>query len=206
MTDQKTSDPVSSLAEQALIQARARFGSIDTTAEAEPEPQKKKPGRKAAVTTSSTLQDLEKTLWGIADKLRANMDAAEYKHIVLGLIFLKYISDSFAGRRAELERRFADADADADDDYYLLAATVGGGTLKELRMLAAAHGIGVIQRAVQSPTESQILIPARERSEIDWDICSRLTEENGDFAEFIGRIRRFHQTSELSVKEWEACA
>ena len=116
MTDQKTADQVSSLAEQALIQARARFGSSDLTAEAEPEQLKKKPGRKAAVTTpSSTLQDLEKTLWATADKLRANMDAAEYKHIVLGLIFLKYISDSFAGRRAELERRFSDA----TDDYYL---------------------------------------------------------------------------------------
>jgi len=40
-------------------------------------------------------QELEKTLWATADKLRNNMDAAEYKHIVLGLIFLKYISDSF---------------------------------------------------------------------------------------------------------------
>lgn len=116
MTDQKTADQVSSLAEQALIQARARFGTIDTTPDAEPEPKKKKPGRKASVsTTSSTLQDLEKTLWATADKMRANMDPAEYKHIVLGLIFLKYISDSFASRRAELERRFTDA----SDDYYL---------------------------------------------------------------------------------------
>ena len=115
MTDQKTADQVSSLAEQALIQARVRFGTIDIMAEAEPEPLKKKPGRKAAATTSSTLQDLEQTLWATADKLRANMDAAEYKHIVLGLIFLKYISDSFSGRRAEMERRFADA----TDDYYL---------------------------------------------------------------------------------------
>ncbi|EFW82706.1 type I restriction-modification system subunit M [Pseudomonas savastanoi] len=114
MSDQMTPDPVLSLAEQALIKARARFGTIDTTAEDEPE--KKKPGRKASISsTSSTLQDLEKTLWATADKLRANMDAAEYKHIVLGLIFLKYISDSFAGRRAELKRRFADA----SDDYYL---------------------------------------------------------------------------------------
>ena len=40
-------------------------------------------------------QELEKTLWATADKLRNNMDAAEYKHVVLGLIFLKYISDSF---------------------------------------------------------------------------------------------------------------
>jgi type I restriction enzyme M protein len=38
---------------------------------------------------------LEKKLWKAADKLRKNIDAAEYKHIVLGLIFLKYISDAF---------------------------------------------------------------------------------------------------------------
>lgn len=41
------------------------------------------------------LKQLEKTLWQAADKLRNNMDAAEYKHVVLGLIFLKYISDAF---------------------------------------------------------------------------------------------------------------
>lgn len=88
---------------------------------------------------------------------------------------------------------------------YLVAGTVeGDGTLKELRMLASAHGIGVIQLDVQNPAESQILIPARERSEIDWDMCNRLTEENTDFAEFVGRIRRFHQTGEVSTKEWEA--
>jgi hypothetical protein len=88
---------------------------------------------------------------------------------------------------------------------YLVAGTVeGDGTLKELRMLASAHGIGVIQLDVENPAESQILIPARERSEIDWDMCNRLTEENADFAEFIGRIRRFHQTGEMSAKEWEA--
>jgi len=40
-------------------------------------------------------EPFEKTLFKAADKLRKNMDAAEYKHIVLGLIFLKYISDSF---------------------------------------------------------------------------------------------------------------
>jgi type I restriction enzyme M protein len=60
------------------------------------------------------IVELERTLWATADKLRANMDAAEYKHIVLGLIFLKYISDTFAARRAELTRRFADE----NDEYY----------------------------------------------------------------------------------------
>ena len=118
MTDPKGAEQtVASLAEQALNQARARFSSSESVAETESEPLKKQRSRKVAVSTatSSTLQDLEKTLWATADKLRANMDAAEYKHIVLGLIFLKYISDSFAGRRVELERRFAEA----SDDYYL---------------------------------------------------------------------------------------
>lgn len=53
-------------------------------------------------------QDIQKTLWAAADKLRSNMDAAEYKHVVLGLIFLKYISDSFDERREELKAAFAD--------------------------------------------------------------------------------------------------
>lgn len=117
MTDQNGAEQTaSSLAEEALNQARARFSSSESPAPPVPESVKKKPGRKAtAPQTSNTLQDLQKTLWATADKMRANMDAAEYKHIVLGLIFLKYISDSFAGRRAELVRRFADA----SDDYYV---------------------------------------------------------------------------------------
>ncbi|HCS08767.1 putative type I restriction enzymeP M protein [Pseudomonas fluorescens] len=117
MTDQKGAEQTaSSLAEEALNQARARFSSSESPVAPKPESVKKKPGRKSiAPLNSNTLQDLQKTLWATADKMRANMDAAEYKHIVLGLIFLKYISDSFAGRRAELERRFADA----NDDYYL---------------------------------------------------------------------------------------
>ena len=41
----------------------------------------------------------EETLWQAADKMRNNMDPAEYKHVALGLIFLKYISDSFAEQR-----------------------------------------------------------------------------------------------------------
>jgi type I restriction enzyme M protein len=61
------------------------------------------------------LDDIKKTLWATADKLRANMDAAEYKHLVLGLIFLKYVSDTFAARRAELTGRFKDE----ADDYFL---------------------------------------------------------------------------------------
>ena len=65
------------------------------------------------------IDDIKKTLWATADKLRANMDAAEYKHLVLGLIFLKYISDTFQARRTELTARFADP----ADEYHLDSAT-----------------------------------------------------------------------------------
>jgi type I restriction enzyme M protein len=61
------------------------------------------------------LDDIKKTLWATADKLRANMDAAEYKHLVLGLIFVKYISDTFSAKRVDLTRRFADP----ADEYFL---------------------------------------------------------------------------------------
>ena len=46
--------------------------------------------------------DFKQTLWKTADSLRAQMDAAEYKHIVLGLIFLKYISDSFTEQKEKI--------------------------------------------------------------------------------------------------------
>jgi type I restriction enzyme M protein len=50
------------------------------------------------------LDNIKKTLYAIADKLSVNMDAAEYKHLMLGPIFVKYVSDTFAARQAELER------------------------------------------------------------------------------------------------------
>jgi type I restriction enzyme M protein len=58
----------------------------------------------------------EKTLWAAADKLRGHLDAAEYKHVVLGLIFLKYISDAFQGLYEELQQE-KHADPEDRDEY-----------------------------------------------------------------------------------------
>lgn len=74
------------------------------------------------------LDEIKKTLWATADKLRANMDAAEYKHIVLGLIFLKYISDTFQMRRNELKNRFIDK----KDDYFVAEESAVYAISKEL--------------------------------------------------------------------------
>lgn len=65
-------------------------------------------------------EPLEKQLWKAADKLRKNIDAAEYKHIVLGLIFLKYISDSFEQHFAKLqagEGDYVGSDPEDKDEY-----------------------------------------------------------------------------------------
>jgi type I restriction enzyme M protein len=60
----------------------------------------------------------EADLWRAADALRSNMDAAEYKHVVLGLIFLKYISDAFEEQHAKLEAERAEgADPEDPDEY-----------------------------------------------------------------------------------------
>ncbi|MEM0139659.1 MAG: class I SAM-dependent DNA methyltransferase [Ferroplasma sp.] len=64
-------------------------------------------------------KDLEKRLWASADKLRSNMDAAEYKHIVLGLIFIKYISDSFTEVYEELEANKDNFSDPEDRDEYV---------------------------------------------------------------------------------------
>ena len=67
--------------------------------------------------TSTTNVGFESQLWDAADKLRSNMDAAEYKHVVLGLIFLKYVSDSFTEKYESLK---AEGYGDEEDrDEYL---------------------------------------------------------------------------------------
>ncbi len=69
---------------------------------------------------NNTEEPIEKQLWKAADKLRKNIDAAEYKHIVLGLIFLKYISDAFEELYIKLkegEGDYAGADPEDKDEY-----------------------------------------------------------------------------------------
>lgn len=68
-------------------------------------------------TDSGAKLGFEATLWAAADKMRGHMDPAEYKHVVLGLIFLKYISDAFSEHHARLS---ADPHADPEDrDEYI---------------------------------------------------------------------------------------
>jgi type I restriction enzyme M protein len=66
-----------------------------------------------AVALPSTMKELKDTLWKAADKLRGSMDASQYKDVILGLVFLKYVSDAFEERRAQIQ---AELEADGMDE------------------------------------------------------------------------------------------
>ena len=116
-----------------IVPGRGRGGSVSLAGSEKPaaEPpqpalQEAKPGprREKRAATSAPANgngatgELEAKLWAAADALRNNMDAAEYKHVVLGLIFLKYISDAFEAKHAELvAQRGEGADPEDPDEY-----------------------------------------------------------------------------------------
>ncbi len=107
-----------------LSTVRASYGEIPDEPSTTPEegaarrqPARRTTSTKKTISTTASAKSaeplgFETTLWAAADKLRGSMDSSEYKHVVLGLIFLKYIDDAFAERRAQLA---ADLAADGFD-------------------------------------------------------------------------------------------
>ena len=82
-------------------------------------PGKKKPADQAELFSASTAKEIQDILWKAADKLRGSIDAAQYKEFVLGLIFLKYVSDAFDERRTELAKELMEEGIAEDrlDDF-----------------------------------------------------------------------------------------
>ena len=86
---------------------------------------------------------------------------------------------------------------------YLVTTDIRGkGMFKELRMLTAVHGIGLIKLRIDAPTWSQVIVPAREKVGVDWDTSNWLATENKDFLEYVKRVRQFYQTGDPLVKFW----
>ena len=104
------------LAKGLIHLAQGRGGSIRlATGMGEPAPAKPR-GTKGRKKKESPPQEIKATLWAAADKLRNQMDAAEYKHLVLGLIFLKYISDAFDAQRQAIRQKVSDP---TSEDFYM---------------------------------------------------------------------------------------
>jgi len=98
--------------------------------------------------TSSAKLGFEEELWKSADSLRKNMDASEYKHIVLGLLFLKYVSDSFEERHQQLlQEKSLGADPEDKDEY------LGHNVF----WISKNSRWGKIQDAAKKPTIGQII-------------------------------------------------
>ena len=85
---------------------------------------------------------------------------------------------------------------------YLVATGISDGVEPELQMLCSLHGIGILLLDVGDLYNSQILIPAKEKSDIDWVSANRIVEENPDFMNYIKQVGIYHQTGELIPSVW----
>lgn len=91
----------------------------------------------------------------------------------------------------------------ANFGYSVAAEIQGRDTIKELQVLSNMHGIGVIILNLDNISESQFLIPGKEKKDIDWDAANRLADQNLDFVNYINLVREFYQTSNPKPKEWD---
>ena len=135
------------------------------------------------------LNDLDKKLWNAADRLRASLDAAVYKHAVLGLIFLKYVSDSFRMRQDEVTAFLKDSES----DYYLDPDDYGGADSDEY-----AEALRVELEERDYYLEKNVFwVPALARWKTLQDNCKRppgdkITVTNGKKEEYeIKSLGRF---------------
>ncbi len=85
---------------------------------------------------------------------------------------------------------------------YLVATGLSNDVEPELQMLASLHGIGVLILNTESLFDSQILIPARERTNIDWQSVNRIVSENTDFHRFVEQVGIYSQTGRLVKSVW----
>ncbi len=93
---------------------------------------------------------LEQKLWDAADALRGNQEPSEYKHVVLGLVFLKYISDRFEGRRKEIEAELA-AEGLKPEQIDRLVEDRDEYTSHSVFWVPAAARWGIIQKSAKQP-------------------------------------------------------
>lgn len=85
---------------------------------------------------------------------------------------------------------------------YLVATGISNEVESELQMLSGLHGIGVLLLNTDSLFDSEILIPARERTNIDWQSVNRIVTENADFHRFIEQVGIYSQTGRLVASVW----
>lgn len=90
----------------------------------------------------------------------------------------------------------------ANEGYLVGTSIADANTEKELRMLSALHGIGVILLNPENPSESEMILPARSRPDVDWESTNRILTENEDFRDYIELVSTYYQTGRVRVRDW----
>ncbi|MFD2179312.1 COG2958 family protein [Veronia pacifica] len=90
-----------------------------------------------------------------------------------------------------------------NEGYLVATSIVDSKVEQELRMLSALHGISVILLSAENPSESELLLPALKRPQIDWQSVNRIVEENKDFNDFIDLVSNYYQTGRLRQRDWQ---
>jgi hypothetical protein len=85
---------------------------------------------------------------------------------------------------------------------YLVAFELKGDVFEELKMLSSLHGIGFILLDKDNPTESQILLQANEKENVDWESANRLLEQNSDFYDFIQSVKVYYDSGVINKNDW----
>ena len=167
-----------------------------------------------SVASSTGNLGFEKDLWAAADKLRGNMDASEYKHVVLGLIFLKYISDAFQVKYDMLSsEEFADPE---DRDEYLAASILWVPAEARWRYLqdnARQPTIGkLVDEAMIALEKENVRLkgvlpkdyarPALDKTRLGGviDLIGNIKLYNGDSQDILGRVYEYF-LSQFASKE-----
>jgi hypothetical protein len=89
------------------------------------------------------------------------------------------------------------------NEGYLVATSISDNSVEqELRMLSALHGIGVILLNPENPSESEMMLPAKSRAEVDWQSVNRILVENADFKDYIELVSTYYQTGRVRARDW----
>ena len=89
------------------------------------------------------------------------------------------------------------------NEGYLVATSISDVMVEqELRMLSALHGIGVILLNHENPSESEMMIPAKARADVDWQSVNRILVENEDFKDYIELVSTYYQTGRVRSRDW----
>ncbi|MDF1534714.1 MAG: hypothetical protein P1P69_09480 [Methanosarcinaceae archaeon] len=85
---------------------------------------------------------------------------------------------------------------------FLVAGEIKGNIFDELKMLSSLHGIGFILFDIVNPSESQILLQAKEKDNVDWESIDRLLRQNSDFGKFVQSLKVYYKSGIINENDW----